>query len=233
MTVHTRVAIRWYEHNHFWGWVFATKRRGRRWVKDFSDKPHGRLDALRRARMYRDALLRKLPPAMNVKWTYVSNTTGEIGVALIKDRTRSGRVIWRHVAQWPTPEGGARRPPFRLDSTARPEPASSRSMRGEVDWPLLWERQEKGASRRASKVSALAPRSFAMIASRRFSQDIERESPLLVVAVRIVDRDDARLDVVHDLRGDRPRDAGADHEAGRGCAASVRNTGSYAGNDAA
>ena len=98
--------IRRYEHNYFCGWVFATKRRGRRWVKYFSDEPHGRSEALRRARMYRDALLRTLPPASKVKRTYVRNTTGEVGVALVKDRTRSGRVIWRYVAQWPTREGG-------------------------------------------------------------------------------------------------------------------------------
>jgi hypothetical protein len=97
--------IRRYEHNHFRGWVFATKRRGRKWVKYFSDKPHGRAEALHRARRYRDELLRQLPPATKVKRTYVRNTTGEIGVALIKDRTRSGRVIWRYVAQWPTREG--------------------------------------------------------------------------------------------------------------------------------
>lgn len=97
--------IRRYDHHYFRGWVFATKRRGRRWVKYFSDKPHGRLEALRQARKYRDALLPHLPPATKVKRTYVRNTTGEIGVALVKDRTRSGRVILRYVAQWPTREG--------------------------------------------------------------------------------------------------------------------------------
>ena len=31
-----------YEHNYFKGWVVSTKRRGRRWVKYFSDKPFSR-----------------------------------------------------------------------------------------------------------------------------------------------------------------------------------------------
>jgi hypothetical protein len=81
-------------------------------MKYFSDKPHGRLEALRRARQYRDALLRRLPPATKVKRTYVRNTTGKIGVALVKDRTRSGSVIWRYVAQWPTRECGRAKATF-------------------------------------------------------------------------------------------------------------------------
>jgi hypothetical protein len=81
-------------------------------VKYFSDRPHGRLEALRRARKYRDALLTQLPPATKMKRTYVRNTTGEIGVALVKDRTRSGRVILRYVAQWPTREGGRAKATF-------------------------------------------------------------------------------------------------------------------------
>jgi len=97
--------IRRYEHNHFRGWVVAAKRRGKRWIKYFSDRPHGRREALLRARKYRDSLLKLLPPATKVKRTYVRNTTGEIGVALVKDRTRAGTVIWRYVAQWPTREG--------------------------------------------------------------------------------------------------------------------------------
>jgi hypothetical protein len=52
--------IRRYKHNHFRGSVVAVKRRGRRWTKYFSDRPDGRLEALRRARGYRDALLQGL-----------------------------------------------------------------------------------------------------------------------------------------------------------------------------
>src|SRR6266540_2975203 len=98
--------IRRYEHHHFCGWVFSTKRRGRKWVKYFSDKPHGRQAALRRARSYRQWLLARLPPVTKVKRTYVRNTTGVIGVALVKDRTRAGHIVWRYVAHWPTSYGG-------------------------------------------------------------------------------------------------------------------------------
>lgn len=94
-----------YEHNHFSGWVVSTKRRGRRWVKYFSDKPHGRTAALRGAREYREWLLKQLPKATKVKRRYVRNTTGEIGVALVRERTRAGTLLWRYVAQWPTSEG--------------------------------------------------------------------------------------------------------------------------------
>lgn len=104
--------IRRYEHNHFRGWVVAAKRRGKRWVEYFSDRPHGRREALCRARRYRDSLLKQLPPATKVKRTYIRNTTGEIGVALVKDRTRAGSVIWRYVAQWPTREGARAKATF-------------------------------------------------------------------------------------------------------------------------
>lgn len=104
--------IRRYEHNHFSGWVVAAKRRGRRWVKYFSDRPAGRWDALRRAREYRQRLVAHLPRATKVKRTYARNTTGEIGVALIKDRTRAGTVIWRYVAQWPTRHSGRAKATF-------------------------------------------------------------------------------------------------------------------------
>ena len=97
--------IRRYEHNYFSGWVVSTKRRGRRWVKYFSDKPHGRVDALLCAREYREELLERLPKVTKVKRRYVPNTTGEIGVALVKERTRAGTLMWRYVAQWPTSEG--------------------------------------------------------------------------------------------------------------------------------
>jgi len=81
-------------------------------VKYFSDRPHGRVEALRRAREYRRELLEQLPLATKVKRTYIRNTTGEIGVALVKDITRSGKTIWRYVAQWPTRDGGRAKAAF-------------------------------------------------------------------------------------------------------------------------
>jgi len=98
--------IRRYEHNYFRGWVVSTKRRGRRWVKYFSDKPSGRAAALRCAREHRDQLLSQLSPPTKVKRTFVLNTTGEIGVARVKERTRAGRPFVRYVATWPTTAGG-------------------------------------------------------------------------------------------------------------------------------
>ena len=32
-------------------------------------------------------------------------TTGEIGVARVKERTRGGKMVWRYVAQWPMRTG--------------------------------------------------------------------------------------------------------------------------------
>jgi hypothetical protein len=42
-----------YEHNYFQGWVVSTKRRGKRFIRYFSDPPHGRAAALRAARSFR------------------------------------------------------------------------------------------------------------------------------------------------------------------------------------
>lgn len=95
--------IRRYEHHHFNGWVVSIKRQGKRWVRYFSDKPHGRQAALRAARAFRAALVERLPPPIKIKRYYSRNTTGTIGVARVKERTRSGRVLMRYAASWPRP----------------------------------------------------------------------------------------------------------------------------------
>ncbi len=106
--------IRRYEHNGFRGWVVSTKRRGRRWVKYFSDRPAGRMNALRCAREYRDQLHSLLPPATKVKRTYVLNTTGVVGVALVDETTRAGKPFARYVASWPTASGTRAKVTFSL-----------------------------------------------------------------------------------------------------------------------
>jgi hypothetical protein len=115
----TNDLIRRYEHNHFRGWVVATKRRGRRWVRYFSDKPRGRLAALRAARALRKQLLATLPPPRKVKTRYVLNTTGVIGVALVKERTRAGRPFLRYTASWPRPDGRTGRATFSVAKHGR------------------------------------------------------------------------------------------------------------------
>jgi hypothetical protein len=99
--------IRRYEHNYFTGWVVATKREGRRYpAVYFSDKPDGRRAALTRAKEYRDRFVTMLPKAHKIKRSYRTNTTGEVGVARVKERTRAGRPFVRYVATWPTDAGG-------------------------------------------------------------------------------------------------------------------------------
>jgi hypothetical protein len=97
--------IQRYEHHYFRGWVVAITRGGRRWVKHFSDKPGGRAAARRQARKYRDELERRLPRPNKIKQKYVLNRTGVVGVARVKERTRSGKVMIRYVASWPMPDG--------------------------------------------------------------------------------------------------------------------------------
>lgn len=106
--------IKRYEHNYFTGWVVATKRGGTRYVKYFSDRPGGSAAALRRARRFRDDLLRRLPPATKVKRTYSLNTTGVVGVALVRERTRAGNLMERYAATWPGPPGSRRKATFSI-----------------------------------------------------------------------------------------------------------------------
>ena len=91
--------IQRYLHNYS-GWVVTAKRRGKRFRRYFSDQPKGRLNALRAARTFRDKLVAQLPRPTKIKRTDIRNTTGVIGVARAKERTRSGKVFVRYVASW-------------------------------------------------------------------------------------------------------------------------------------
>ena len=93
--------IRRIDHNYFHGWAVAIKRGGHRQSKYFSDRPGGRAAALRRARSYRDALVTILPPPVKVKTKLVTNTTGVVGVALVRERSRAGTPTDRYVAFLP------------------------------------------------------------------------------------------------------------------------------------
>src|SRR5437764_1537301 len=104
--------IQRYEHNYFRGWVVKTKRRGRRFARYFSDRPNGRGNALRAARTFRNRLVSTLPPPHKVKRTDVRNTTGVIGVARVKERTRSGKSLVRYVASWPRRDGSRAKATF-------------------------------------------------------------------------------------------------------------------------
>jgi AP2 domain len=106
--------IRRYEHHYFTGWVVAVKRRGDRWVRYFSDKPHGRGAALQAARAFRESLLATLPPPTKAKRQYSRNTTGVVGVARVKERTRAGRPFCRYVASWPRLDGRVGRATFSI-----------------------------------------------------------------------------------------------------------------------
>ena len=107
--------IRRYEHNYFSGWVVSTKRQGRRWARYFSDHVSGRADAWRRAQEYRKQLLSELPWPSKVKRQFVRNTTGEIGVARVKEQSRSGVPFVRYVATWPTRAGKRMKASFSIN----------------------------------------------------------------------------------------------------------------------
>src|SRR5689334_17117925 len=108
----TDYLVQRYEHNHFRGWVVSTKRKGKRYTRYFSDRPQGKRKALRTARAFRDKLIATLPIPTKIKRSYVSNTTGVIGVSRTRERTRSGRLLIRYVAQWPQLRGKTGRATF-------------------------------------------------------------------------------------------------------------------------
>ena len=47
----------------------------------------------------------QLPRPTKIKSTDIRNTTGVIGVARVKERTRSGKLLVRYVASWPERKG--------------------------------------------------------------------------------------------------------------------------------
>ena len=96
--------IQRYEHNYS-GWIVSAKRRGKVFRRYFSDRPKGRKKALRAARAFRDKLVVCLPRPTKIKSRYVLNTTGVVGVARTKERTRSGTILERYVASWSEPSG--------------------------------------------------------------------------------------------------------------------------------
>jgi len=97
--------IQRYEHNHFRGWCVTTKRRGKRFRRYFSDRLGGRWKALQVARSFRDKLVAQLPRPTKIKRRDVRNTTGIIGVARVKERTRKGKWFVRYVGSWPDQNG--------------------------------------------------------------------------------------------------------------------------------
>jgi hypothetical protein len=98
------------------GWQVAMRRKGRLMRRHFGDAEHGgRVRALERAVEWRDAVLRRLPPATLIRKRFAPNTTGVIGVQLACDRTRSGRVSRRYRATWREIDGRPRMSSFSVD----------------------------------------------------------------------------------------------------------------------
>ena len=93
--------IRRHDRNHFNGWVVAVKRGDRRWYKYFSDREIGSAAALELARAFRDRLTAKLSPPVKIKRQYALNKTGVVGVALVRETSRSGTPTDRYVVSVP------------------------------------------------------------------------------------------------------------------------------------
>ena len=136
-----------YEHNHFRGWIVTARRRGKRFRCYFSDRPSGRKAALHAAQVFRDKLVTRLPPPTKIKRTFIRNTTGVIGVSRVKERTRSGRLFVRYVAQWPLRGGKNGRATFSVDLYGEQEAfrlavaarrAGLRDFSPKITWGIAW-----------------------------------------------------------------------------------------------
>jgi hypothetical protein len=91
--------VRRVDHHDFHGWGVCLKRAGKRRQRYFSDRGDP-LAALRRAVRWRNATAARLPPPRKFKRRYVRNTTGEIGVHLARQRSRTGSWLWYYGATW-------------------------------------------------------------------------------------------------------------------------------------
>lgn len=77
--------------------------------------------ALRAARAWRDAHIASLPPPVKLKRTFVLNKTGIIGVTLVRDVGKSGKVRERFAAHLPLAEGGQKKRSFAVGKYGRRE----------------------------------------------------------------------------------------------------------------
>jgi len=113
--------VRRHDHHHFHGWVCTIVRGEIKLQKYFSDKPGGRATALRRARAWRDEHIARLPPPVKLKRTFIRNKTGIIGVTLLRDVNKKGKVLERYAAHLPLATGGTRKRSFAIAKYGRRE----------------------------------------------------------------------------------------------------------------
>ena len=113
--------IRRHDHHHFHGWVVTIVRGDLKLQQYFSDKPHGRAASLRAARTWRDTQLDRLPLPVKLKRTFIRNTTGIIGVTLVRDVNKKGKVLERFAASIPLAAGGHQKRSFAIGKYGRRE----------------------------------------------------------------------------------------------------------------
>ncbi len=94
-----------YPYNGTTSWVVCFKRAGKKYIKFFADGDEGKAASLKRAQTWRDAMEEKLGPWNKLHRRSSTNTSGVIGVSLIKDRTRVGTIVRRWVAHWHSADG--------------------------------------------------------------------------------------------------------------------------------
>ncbi len=100
-----RNVVRLDRREHFHGWVVSVKRRARASVEYFRDALYdGRSGALRAAIKRRDELEAELPPATHLREKDSRNTSGMVGVSVMR-RRRRGRVVLYWTANWTELDG--------------------------------------------------------------------------------------------------------------------------------
>src|SRR5690242_21586684 len=82
-------------------WLVQIARRGQVLRRYFTDVTYGgELLAFDAAQQFRDAAIKRLPPATNIHLRGRRNTTGEIGVMLTAYRGRYGATSYSYIASW-------------------------------------------------------------------------------------------------------------------------------------
>lgn len=101
-------------------WRVSLCRRGRRFVRNFSDKKlGGKANALAQAKLYRDELLHKYPPLTRKEFATKKRRNNKSGISGVytyakRFQLRDGSYgeTWYWEANWPTQRGESRRAAF-------------------------------------------------------------------------------------------------------------------------
>src|SRR5205814_9263436 len=111
--------VRRYEHNYFRGWVFGTQRQVNNTSAISQISPTVAENRFEPQASFAINFWLDCRLPTKIKRTDIRNTSGVNGVASVKERTRSGNLIVRYVASWPTRSGKRGNASFSVGCTVK------------------------------------------------------------------------------------------------------------------